>query len=139
MLLKTLFLLPHLFWNVESELIQLISQRRKAIGEFDSPNRTTGSVSNKKNYWVLFNVFCICLRCIRYRFMKYRCQMQIQICQIQISPIKNFPCLQNVFETSSAQQFLFSKTSCEMSSRHLQNIVNQTSSRRCRFDDLKIT
>ena len=44
MLLKTLFLLPHMFWNVEFELIQLISQRRKAIREFDSSNRTTGSV-----------------------------------------------------------------------------------------------
>ena len=40
MLLKTSFLLPHLFCDVEFELTQLFSQRRTVVRDFNSSNRT---------------------------------------------------------------------------------------------------
>ena len=46
-------------------------------------------------------------------------------------PSKNFVCLQGVLKTSSAQQFFVFKdvfkTSCEMSSRYLQDIFKMCS------------
>ena len=39
MLLKTLFLLPHLFCNVEFDLIQEMSQHRKVVRNFNSSKR----------------------------------------------------------------------------------------------------
>ena len=54
MLLKTLYLLPHLFCNVDFELILLI--------EFQ----------NKKNIGVLINAFWIHLWFVKYRFVRYR-------------------------------------------------------------------
>ena len=36
MLLKTSFLLSHLFCNIEFELVQLISQHQAVVGDFSS-------------------------------------------------------------------------------------------------------
>ena len=57
MLLKTSFLLPHLFCNVDFELNQLIEFQNK---------------TNTENYWVLVNAFWIRLRFVKYRFVRYR-------------------------------------------------------------------
>ena len=54
MLLKTSFLLPHLFCNVDFELNQLIEFQNK---------------TNTENYWVLVNAFWIRLRFVKYRFV----------------------------------------------------------------------
>ena len=45
MLLKTLFLLPHLFCNVEFELIQVILQHRTVARDFNPSNKNTARVS----------------------------------------------------------------------------------------------
>ena len=57
MLLKTSFLLPQLFCNVDFELNQLIEFQNK---------------TNTENYWVLANAFWIRLRFVKYRFVRYR-------------------------------------------------------------------
>ena len=45
MLLKTSFLLPHLFCNVEFELIQLVSQHRTVVRDSNSENKNAAWVS----------------------------------------------------------------------------------------------
>ena len=75
MLLETLFLLPHLFCDVEFELIELISLHQTVNWDFNSWNRNAAWVSEKDeypSYWVLINPFWIGLRFVRYIFVRYR-------------------------------------------------------------------
>ena len=71
MLLKTLFLLPHLFCNVEFEFSwfhnteqssEILILKKVMLLQFQ----------NKTNYWVLINAFWICLNFVRYRFGNHR-------------------------------------------------------------------
>ena len=77
MLLKTSFLLPHLFCNVEFELIQLISQHRAVVREtLILKIEMLLELQNTTNFKIIgffrINAFWIRLRLIRYRFVRYR-------------------------------------------------------------------
>ena len=59
MLLKTLLSLRYLFFNVEFELIQLISQHRTVAKDFSSTKGNAAGVSKWDEYWnygVLINL-----------------------------------------------------------------------------------
>ena len=77
MLLKTSFLLPHLFCNVEFELIQPISQHREVVREtLILKIEMLLEFQNTTNFKIIgffrINAFWIRLRLIRYRFVRYR-------------------------------------------------------------------
>ena len=70
MLLKTLYLLPHLFYNVELELIQSVSQHQ--INSKDKNAVWVSKCDEYWSYWVLSNASWIFLRFIKYLFERDR-------------------------------------------------------------------
>ena len=99
MLLKTSFLLPHLFCNVEFDFTWF-HNNQTVVRDFNSQNRNAW-VSRYWNYWVLINAFWIRLDL-----------SDIDIWDIDLSDTdldlldkdihsKHFVCLQDVFKTSS--------------------------------------
>ena len=125
MLLKTSFLLPHLFCNVDFELNQLIEFQNK---------------TNTENYWVLVNAFWIRLRFVKYRFVRYRFVrywfrfVDKPWLDTDIHS-RHFVCLQDVLKTTWRHVFKtssrhVSKASSrrlqDMSSRRLQNVFSVT-------------
>ena len=74
------------------------------------------------NNWVLINAFCICLRIVKYRFVKYRCfSYTFRFVRYSILS-KYFVCLHNVFQTSSRHIFKASSRHVfKTSSRHVFN------------------
>ena len=106
MLLKTSFLLTHLFCNVEFDFIWF-HNNQTVVRDFNSQNRNAWVSRSEEywNYWVLINAFWIRLDL-----------SDIDIWDIDLSdtdldlldkdiPSKHFVCLQDVFKTSSRHIF----------------------------------
>ena len=127
MLLKTSFLLPHLFCNVKFNFTSF-HNNQTVVRDFDSQNRNAWVSRLEKywNYWVLINTFWIRLD------LSAIDMWDIDLSDIDLDlldkdiPSKHFVCLQDVFKTSSVQQFFVFQGVFKMSSR----CICKTSSRR---------